>query len=166
MLKKSGNPGTVTALEATVRDARRAVRRRAALSAGMSLVPVPGIDVAVDAAALLNMMRTINAMFQLSPEQIGRLDVERRLATMRAVDMTGALFAGRFLTQGLVLSVLKQLGFRWAASRAAKWAPVAGQTAAAALSYAIFLKLGEQHIAECVAVRERVVALLAHETTL
>ena len=94
---------------------------------------------------------------------IARLDTERRVATMRAVDMTGALFAGRVVSQGLVLVALKQLGLRWAGSKTAKSIPVAGQTAAAALSYAAFCRLGDAHIAECVAVRERVTALLGHE---
>ena len=152
MLKReTSGDAAADALERAVEEARRAVRRRAALSAGMSLVPVPGLDAAADAAALLDMMRAVNDAFRLSPEQIARLDTERRVATMRAVDMTGVLVA------------LKQLGLRWAGSKTAKWIPVAGQTAAAALSYAAFCRLGDAHIAECVAVRERVTALLGHE---
>lgn len=164
MLKRA-DAAAADALEAAVRRAKKIVRRRAAFSAGMSLVPVPGMDVAADAAALLDMMQSINEAFHLSPQQIDRLDMRGRLETIRAVDATGALFAGRTITQGLVLVAVKQLGIRWASSKTAKWIPIAGQTAAAALSYTVFCRLGDQHIAECVAVRERVAALLESPST-
>lgn len=90
MLKKDRTDDAAgEALAAVAQEARRAVRRRAALSAGLNFMPVPGLDAAADTAALLDMMRAVNEAFRLSPEQIGRLDTERRAATMRAVDMTG-----------------------------------------------------------------------------
>lgn len=68
MLKReTSGDAAADALERAVEEARRAVRRRAALSAGMSLVPVPGLDAAADAAALLEMMRAVNDAFRLSP---------------------------------------------------------------------------------------------------
>ena len=73
----------------------------------------------------------------------------------------GAVFAGRYVTSAVVLTAIKQFGARWATGRAAKWVPLAGQAAAAALSYWAVVNLGDAHVAECVRVRERVRALLA-----
>lgn len=43
-------------LEAVARRARAEINRRALLSAGAVLVPLPGLDVAVDVAVLVSMM--------------------------------------------------------------------------------------------------------------
>ena len=46
------------------------------------------------------------------------------------------------MTNAVVLTAVKQLGARWAAGRAAKWVPIAGQGAAAALSFWAVVRLG------------------------
>ncbi len=144
------------------RDAMRAlVRRRATLSAIAAATPVPGLDLAVDAAAFADMLSNINRAFALTPEQIGRLHTEERVAVLSALSQVGALFAGRYVTSAMALTAFKQLGARWAAGRAAKWVPLAGQAAAAGLSWWAVVKLGDAHIDECLRVRERARALLA-----
>lgn len=55
------------------------------------------------------------------------------------------------------------LGSRWCAGKTARWVPIVGQGAAAALSYGLVKWLGEQHVRECLAVRSRVAALLPYE---
>ena len=79
---------------------------------------------------------------------------------IRDSSQVGAVFAGRYVTNAVVLTAVKQLGARWAAGRAAKWVPIAGQGAAAALSFWAVVRLGDAHIAECLRVREQVCALL------
>ena len=79
---------------------------------------------------------------------------------LSALSQVGAVFAGRYVTNAVVLTAVKQLGARWAAGRAAKWVPIAGQGAAAALSFWAVVRLGDAHIAECLRVREQVCALL------
>ena len=61
------------------------------------------------------------------------------------------------------LTIAKQLGSRWCAGKTARWVPIVGQGAAAALSYGLVKWLGEQHVRECLAVRSRVAALLPYE---
>lgn len=142
-------------------EARALVRRRAGISAAAAVLPLPGLDVAVDVAAFADMLRRINEAFALSPEQIARLHTEERVAVLTALSQVGAVFAGRYVTSAVVLTAVKQLGARWVAGRAAKWVPLAGQAAAAALSYWAVVNLGDAHVAECVRVRDRVRALLA-----
>lgn len=107
----------------------------------------------------------INRAFQLSPEQIEMLHTDERLAVLTALSQVSAVFAGRYVTSAAVLTVVKQVGSRWMTGKAAKWVPIAGQGAAAALSYWTVVKLGDAHIAECLRVRDRVRALLAAPKT-
>lgn len=148
-------------LEAVAREARALVWRRAAISAAAAVIPMPGVDIAVDAATFADMLMRINRAFALSPEQIERLHTEERIAVLSALSQVGAVFAGRYVTSAAALVAIKQLGSRWLAGRAAKWLPIAGQGAAAALSWWAVTNLGDSHIEECMRVRERVRALLA-----
>ena len=149
---------TALSLARRAREARRLVRRRAALSAAAAVLPIPGLDIAV--AAFADMLNQINRSFALSPGQIERLHTDERIAMLSALSQVGAVFAGRYVTNAVVLTAVKQLGARWAAGRAAKWVPIAGQGAAAALSFWAVVRLGDAHIAECLRVREQVRALL------
>lgn len=151
---------TALSLARRAREARRLVRRRAALSAAAAVLPIPGLDIAVDLAAFADMLNQINRSFALSPGQIERLHTDERIAMLSALSQVGAVFGGRYVTNAVVLTAVKQLGARWAAGRAAKWVPIAGQGAAAALSFWAVVRLGDAHIAECLRVREQVRALL------
>ena len=145
---------TALSLARRAREARRLVRRRAALSAAAAVLPIPGLDIAVDLAAFADMLNQINRSFALSPGQIERLHTDERIAMLSALSQVGAVFAGRYVTNAVVLTAVKQLGARWAAGRAAKWVPIAG------LSFWAVVRLGDAHIAECLRVREQVRALL------
>ncbi|MFR6358363.1 MAG: hypothetical protein ACLUNV_01170 [Sutterella wadsworthensis] len=73
------------------------------------------------------------------------------------------MMAGKSVTGVAALTIAKQLGSRWCAGKTARWVPIVGQGAAAALSYGLVKWLGEQHVRECLAVRSRVAALLPYE---
>ena len=149
------------ALQTARRRARAEVNRRAALSAGATLLPIPGIDIAVDVTSLVSMLNAVNREFLLDPEQIAGLSTEERVAVFKAIGSVKAVFAGQYVTNAAALILIKQLGARWAAGKTARWIPVVGQGAAAALSFAAFKWLGEEHIRECMAVREKVGAMPA-----
>ena len=50
------------------------------------------------------------------------------------------------------MSTMKAIGIRLTAAQAAKFVPLAGQAASAALNFAALRWLGEQHIKDCVRV--------------
>ena len=77
-------------LALAARRAREEVKRRALLSAGAVLVPLPGLDVAVDVGVLVSMMNAVNRAFCLSPDQIERLGMEERVAVYEALSGVGA----------------------------------------------------------------------------
>lgn len=144
----AGNP----ALAAAVQRSRRLLHRRALVAAGASLVPVPGLDWAVDAALLSRLLPQINAEFGLAPEQLDRLSPHKREQVQKAVGLVGSVLIGKFITRELVLRATQTVGLRLTTRQAAKYVPLAGQAVAATLGYATLRYLGEQHLRDCVRV--------------
>ena len=58
----------------------------------------------------------------------------------------GTDLVGRAITQRLVVAALKKVGGRMAAKQVLKYIPFAGQAAAAALSVAAMMYLGNAHV--------------------
>ena len=139
-------------LAAAVRRARKLLHRRAVVAAAASVVPVPGLDWAVDAALLSRLIPQINAEFGLTPQQIAKLDAREKERVQKAIAMVGSVLIGRLVTRGLVLRAARLLGMRLTTAQAAKYVPIAGQLVSGALGYAALQYLGEQHIRDCVRV--------------
>jgi len=122
------------------------------VSGGMTLMPVPGIDIAGDFGMLLELIPSINRQFGLTPEQIDQLDGRHQVLIYALVKKVGSDLVGRAITRRLVTAALQKVGGRMAAKQALKYLPVAGQVAAAALSVTAMLYLGNAHIDACFAV--------------
>jgi hypothetical protein len=106
----------------------------------------------VDAALLSRLIPLVNAEFGLTPAQLDLLAPEKREQVQKAVAMVGSVLIGKFVTRELVLRATQAVGLRLSARQAAKFVPLAGQAAAAALGYATLRYLGEQHLRDCVRV--------------
>ena len=155
-------PSTEDAIaEAKFRSAKL-VNRQALFSAGMTLVPSPGLDMAVDVTVMIKMIDSINREFGLTPAQMMQLKTHERLAAFEAIHWVGAVLIGKIITSELAISVLKSLGVKVAGKQVARWVPIVGQVSAATLGFAAMKYLGHQHIADCEAVARRVVQLLEH----
>ena len=139
-------------LLAAVERSRKLLHRRALVAAAAGVVPVPGLDWAVDAALLSRLIPQINAEFGLTPAQIDRLAPQQREQVQKAVALVGSALIGKFITRELVLRAAQAVGLRLSAQQAAKYVPLAGQAASAALGYATLRYLGEQHLRDCVRV--------------
>ncbi|KGF82296.1 hypothetical protein IA69_08160 [Massilia sp. JS1662] len=137
---------------------RGLVRKRAAISAGVSVIPVPGVDIVADLSSFAVMVEEINRAFGLSPEQIDRLQPRMRIATYQAVAAIGSTLVGKIVTKELVLKLLQKSGAKLAAKSAAKIVPLAGQVASAAIGFALFRQMGYQHIDACTRVAREVAA--------
>ena len=148
----SGLPGSDDALAAVAKRCRQRVRQRALLAAGVSMVPVPGIDWVTDVGVLVKVLPEISAAFGLSPQQVERLAPDRRVVVYKAISAGGSLVLGRMVTRELVLLLLKKVGVRLSAQQAAKYLPIAGQLVSAALTYSALQFVCEQHIRQCEAV--------------
>ena len=128
------------------------VSQRALLAAGVAVVPIPGIDWVTDVGVLVKLLPEISAAFGLSPQQVERLAPDRRVVVYKAISAGGSLVLGRLVTRELVLLLLKTVGVRLSAQQAAKYLPIAGQVASAALTYSALQYVCEQHIRQCEAV--------------
>jgi hypothetical protein len=152
-------PRTAQQLEAVRARCLQMVNKRALVSAGAMLVPVPGLDIAADVALLSQLIPAINHEFGLTPQQIERLSPRRKVLVYRAVVAFGGLMVGRVVTRELVLKALASVGMKITAASAARFVPLAGQALSAGISYAAMRMVGRSHIRDC----ERVVRKLMEE---
>jgi uncharacterized protein (DUF697 family) len=139
-------------VEAVAQQCRRLVTKRALFAAGVSMVPVPGLDWLTDIGVLVKVLPEINAAFGLTPEQIERLAPDRKIVVYKAISAGSGLLVGRVVTRGLVMSTLKLVGVRLSTQQAAKFVPIAGQAVSAALTFSALKFVCEQHIRQCMAV--------------
>jgi uncharacterized protein (DUF697 family) len=140
------------ALEAAVRECRKILHRRSLVAAGASMVPIPGLDWAVDAALLSRLIPQINARFGLTPEQMTQLGSSQRDQVQKAISGVGSVLIGKYISKELVLRAAQTVGMRLTVAQASKYVPFAGQAVAALVGYSAVRYLGEQHLKDCVQV--------------
>lgn len=148
-------PDTTQQIDAVVRQCRRIVTKRAVLAAGVSMVPIPGVDLITDVAVLMKLIPEINRAFGLTPEQVERLAPDRQVVVYKAISAGGGMLVGRLVTRELIMKLLKLVGVRLTTQQAAKYVPLAGQAVSAALTFSSLKFVAEQHIQQCVAVSEQ-----------
>jgi len=148
-------PSTSEQIEATARECRRLVSRRALFAAGVAVVPVPGLDWATNVGVLLKLLPDINRAFGLSAEQVERLAPDRRVVVFKAITAGGTMLVGRLVTRELVMTMLRAVGVRLSAQQAVKYVPIAGQGLSAVLTYGALRYVCEQHIKQCMAICEQ-----------
>ena len=107
---------------------KKFVTQRALVTAGASAIPIPGINVTVDVTMLMSILNFINQEFGLTPQQIQHLSTDKQVQLFQMITVTGSAWAGKLIT---------------------KWVPIAGQVAAAGLSFAALKWIGNQHIQDC-----------------
>jgi uncharacterized protein (DUF697 family) len=140
-----------------VRERCRAlVRKRAAISAGISAVPIPGVDMVADLTSFASMVEDINKDFGLTPAQIEAMQPHMRVVTYQAMAALGGTLVGKIVTKELVLKLLQKSGAKLAVKSATRFVPLAGQIASAAIGFALFRQMGYQHVEACAKVAREV----------
>jgi len=150
-------PGNPQDIEQVRERCRRMVRRRAAIAAGVSAVPIPGLDVMSDLSLFKRLVDDVNQAFGLSADQVGRLQPKFRLIAYEAALGIGGMMVGRLVTRELMVRVLKRTGLKMLVKSAARAVPVAGQLASAAIGFTVFRQLGYQHVDACVVVAQELI---------
>ncbi|MBC8054982.1 MAG: hypothetical protein H7Y61_00205 [Rhizobiales bacterium] len=148
-------PDSPQEIEAVVKHCRRLVTKRALLAAGVSVVPIPGVDWVTDVAVLMKLIPEINRAFGLTAEQVERLAPDRQLVVYKAISAGGGMLVGRLVTRELIIKLLKLVGVRLTTQQAAKYVPIAGQAVSAALTFSSLKFVCEQHIQQCVSVSKQ-----------
>ena len=131
------------------RELRRFIRRQVFAAAGVSALPIPGVDLLVNSRLLVHTLTRINLHYGLAPEQLANLPRPMRNQVDQAIQEVGSYLIGRVVTQTAVFTAVKSLGLRLSAQQAAKLAPIAGMAASAVLSGWLFKRLCERHVAQC-----------------
>ena len=150
-------PSTPADIEAVRKRCKAMVTRRALASAGASMLPIPGLDLAADVGLLLELIPQINRAFGLTQEQIENLNPKKRIVVYQAVVALGGAMIGRIITRDLVLQALKAVGVRITSKQAVKYVPIAGQALSAALGFAAMRFVGLRHVDDCVRVVRHVI---------
>jgi uncharacterized protein (DUF697 family) len=150
----AGLPTTPDEIQRIAQLCRRDVARRALISAGATVVPLPGFDLAVDIGVLTTMLNDVNQAFGLTPEQIEALAPQRQFTVYKAINLLGASAVGRLITREVVVLLARSLARRLATKTVLRYVPLAGQAIAATLSFAALKTLGDRHVADCVRVAQ------------
>lgn len=149
-------PASEADIDAVRERCRRMVRRRAAVSAGVAAVPIPGVDVMTDLGLFTQLIDEVNREFGLTPAQIERLQPKMKLIAYEAVVSLGGMLVGKVVTRELVATVLKRSAGKLAARQAGKLVPIAGQIASATIGFFAFRQIGYQHVEACAKVVRQV----------
>ena len=147
-------PGSQKEIEQVRERCRRLVRRRAVISAGISAIPIPGVDVVSDLGLFTVLINDVNLEFGLTPQQIERLQPKFRLIAYEAAVGMGGMMVGKLITRELIVQVLKRTGLKSVARQASKFVPLAGQIVSAAIGFAVFRQIGYQHVEACAVVAQ------------
>lgn len=148
--------GSLAELDATREQCRALVSQRAALSAGASALPLPGVDAAADVAILLQLIPEISRRFGVAPEQIAGYDAARKQLLYQLIRRAGSALLGMEITRKLLTVALKRVAGRLAARQSLKLVPLLGWAANAAIGFAAMKYMGNAHIDDCYAVCRRV----------
>lgn len=136
-------------LEEVKKECLALVKKRAKISAGVAVVPIPFFDVAVDASMLTMLLPEISERFGLLEDRVAAIDLESRAVHWSALKDRTVDFAGLMATRGIVKKTIQGFGGRIAAKQVTKFIPLGGQLVAATMGYTIFRKIATDHIEEC-----------------
>lgn len=125
------------------------LKKKALLAGAGNLVPIPGLDVAMDLGLLATLINEVNHRYKLHHRDMEFYGQKIPLNMLNLVLQSGTQWVGRQICQVLlkqsVLQFAKRIGFK----QFAKFVPVIGQLTAASISYYLLLKLGQKHIDDC-----------------
>ena len=124
------------------------VKKEAKISAVAAIVPVPLMDLVVDAGLLTKLLPQISEKFGLiePAEKVVDLDNKDKLGGLKdqAVDI-----AGLVLTRIIVKKTFQGFGGRIIAKQVTKFIPFGGQIVAGTIGYLMFKKIADDHINQC-----------------
>ena len=155
-------------LEQIREECKALVTRRAGISAGASIVPIPGLDIGADMVILSEMLETINRRFGLSQKQVDLLDPQLKKIVLVAATSIGSELVGNFITRQILMRLLQKIGVRVASKSALRFIPILGQGIAAGISFGAMKMLGNAHVDDCykIACELRETVLLGDEIPL
>lgn len=143
---------TAAELDLLREECRELVRKRALVSAGVAVVPIPFLDIVVDAGILMKLIPEISHRFGLATEDIDAMDPARKAKIWHQIRHRGAQLIGIVVTRQIVRKSFDGLIGRLVTRQISKFIPLGGQIVAAWLGYFVMRKIAYKHIDDCYAV--------------
>ncbi|UUZ51429.1 hypothetical protein LP420_19560 [Massilia sp. B-10] len=101
------------------------VRRRAVISAGVSAVPIPGVDVVSDLSLFKKLVDDVNEAFGLTEAQIDQMQPNHKLIAYKVAVGVGGVMVGKLVTRELLTQLFKRVGLKMMAKSASRFVPIA-----------------------------------------
>jgi uncharacterized protein (DUF697 family) len=150
-------PGTIEELDIIRKDCLRMSRKRALLSAAVSVFPIPFTDIATDVVLLKQIIPKISEKFGLSKEQLDEYNPQIAIFIYDVSKRLGTHMIGKYVTKELIIKIIKKLGIRLTTRQLAKYIPILGQAVSAGLSFEGMRYIISSHINECYMVAKTVI---------
>lgn len=129
------------------------VNKQAKLSAGAAIVPVPMLDVAVDAGLLTKLLPEISERFGLV-DSSKTVNLNNQTSFEQYKDRA-VEFAGLVVSRSIAKKTFQGFGSRIIAKQVTKFVPFGGQIVAGTIGYLMFKKIANAHIEECYQISKR-----------
>ena len=142
-------------LERARQESLELINKRAAISAGAAMVPVPFLDLAVDLGVLSVLLPEINAKFGLAPEQMSIYDPATKTVNWAELRKRGFELSGFVVARTAVKQSLNGFVGKYLTKQVTKFVPLGGSIIAGSLGFMLMKKLAESHIEDCYATAQQ-----------
>lgn len=135
-------------LEQIRQECLELVKKRAYVSAGAAVIPIPFFDVVIDIGILSQLLPEINHRFGLTPDQISVYDAKTKQIHWNELRKRGVEFSGLVVARTAAKQSLNGMVGKVLTKQVTKFIPLGGQIVAASLGYIIMKKIAEAHVEE------------------
>ncbi|HAA06565.1 MULTISPECIES: hypothetical protein [Acinetobacter] len=122
------------------------IKKRAYMSAGAAVIPVPFLDVLIDVGILSQLIPEINARFSLAPERVSVFDPKTKQVQWDELRKRGVQFSGFVVARTAVKKSINNVAAKYITKQVTKFIPLGGQLIAASLGYFVMKKVAEAHV--------------------
>ena len=143
-------------LEQVREECLELIKKRAYMSAGAAVVPIPFADVVIDIGILSQLLPEVNARFGLAPEQMKVYDAETKKIRWHELRKRGFEFSGLVMARTAAKASLHGLVGKILTKQVTKFIPLGGQMVAASLGYMVMKKVAEAHVQDCYHLAKRI----------
>lgn len=145
-------------LERARQESLELVKKRAFISAGAAVVPVPLFDLVVDLGVLSTLLPEINTKFGLAPEQVSVYDPKTKTVHWQELRKRGFELSSFVVARTAVKQSINGLVGKFVTKQVTKFIPLGGSIIAGTLGYIIMKKIAETHIEDCYETAQRLLA--------
>lgn len=142
-------------LDAIRKECMSLMKKRALISGGVSAIPVPFLDIAVDAGMLTQLLPEISSKFGLEARRVAAIDFRTGEIKWLELGSRSLAFAGAVASRGAARLSISGLGTRIVSRQVTKFIPLGGSMIAATMGYFVFKKVTTKHIDECYALAKK-----------